>query len=207
VGHGTEEHLEQAEHAQHAEHVAQDPFFRRVAMTMAIVAAVLACITMLSHREHTETLRLQNEATIHHTRATDQWAYYQAKKVREYNYDASAVILGAVASQAPSTNSADSKTLQATVDDWKKKVKKYEQEATKIQATAEALTDHAKELQQESEHAHHRADRYDLGELGVELALVLCSLAVLTKRTGFWYVGIAIGIIGSLVAASAMFLH
>ena len=207
MGHGTEEHLEQAEHAQHADHAAQDPFFRRVAMTMAIVAAVLACITMLSHREHTETLRLQNEATIHHTRATDQWAYYQAKKVREYNYDASAVILGAVASQAPSSNSADSKPLQAKVDDWKKKVQKYEQDAAEIQTKAESLTKRAEKLQEESEHAHHRADRYDLGELGVELALVLCSLAVLTKRTGFWYVGIAIGIIGAAVAASAMFLH
>ena len=207
MGHGTEEHLEQAEHAQHPEHSAQDPFFRRVAMTMAIVAAVLACITMLSHREHTETLRLQNEATIHHTQATDQWAYYQAKKVRKYNYDASAAILGAVASQAPSSNSADSKPLQATVDDWKKKVQKYEQDAAEIQTKAETLTNRAEKLQEESEHAHHRADRYDLGELGVELALVLCSLAVLTKRTGFWYVGIAIGIIGSLVAASALFLH
>src|SRR6266849_9375295 len=115
MSHGTEEHLEHAEHAQHADQAAQDPFFRRVAMTMALVAAVLACITMLSHREHTETLRLQSEATISHTQATDQWAYYQAKKVREYNYDASAIVLGAVAA-----NSVDAKKLQATVDDWKK---------------------------------------------------------------------------------------
>src|SRR5256885_8525131 len=76
MSHGTEEHLE---HAEHAQHPVQDPFYRQVAMTMAIVAAALACVTMLSHREHTETLRLQNEATIHHTQASDQWAYYQAK--------------------------------------------------------------------------------------------------------------------------------
>ena len=39
-----------------------DPFDRRVAMTMAIIAAVLACVTMLSHRAHDESLSLLAEA-------------------------------------------------------------------------------------------------------------------------------------------------
>jgi hypothetical protein len=202
LGHGTEEHLEHAEHAQHADHAAHDPFFRRVAMTMAIVAAVLACVTMLSHREHTETLRLQNEATINHTRASDQWSYFQSKKNREYFYDVSGFILEPVAAKAD-----NSKSLLAKADEWKTKAQKYEQDAAEIQADAKSLTERAEELQKESSHAHHRADRFDLGELGVELALVLCSLAVLTKRSGFWYAGIGFGILGVLVAASAMFLH
>ena len=37
MSHGTEEHLEHAEHAQHPVH---DPFYRQVAMTMAILAAM-----------------------------------------------------------------------------------------------------------------------------------------------------------------------
>src|SRR5438128_12040256 len=120
MSHGTEEHLEHAEHAQHPVH---DPFYRQVAMTMAIVAAVLACVTMLSHREHTETLRLQNEATIHHTQASDQWAYYQAKKAREYNFETSAVILEPIAMKAES-----SKSLLAKIEEWKSKAQRYEQE-------------------------------------------------------------------------------
>jgi hypothetical protein len=171
-------------------------------MTMAIVAAVLACVTMLSHREHTETLRLQNEATIHHTQASDQWAYYQAKKNREYLYDASGIILKTVATKAE-----DSKALLVTAQEWKDKAQKYEQEAAGIEADARKFTDQAKELQKESEHAHHRADRYDLGELGIELSLVLCSLAVLTKRPRFWHVGIVIGILGVGVAATALWLR
>src|SRR5262245_51037989 len=149
MSHGMEEHLEHAEHAQHAEHTVHDPFFRRVAMTMAIVAAVLACVTMLSHRAHTETLRLQNEATIHHTQASDQWAYFQAKKNREYIYDVSGVILEPIASKAD-----NSKALLAKGEDWKSKVKRYEKEAAEIQAEADALTERARELQRESQHAH-----------------------------------------------------
>ena len=150
MSHGTEEHLEHAEHAQHPVH---DPFYRQVAMTMAIVAAVLACVTMLSHREHTETLRLQNEATIHHTQASDQWAYYQAKKAREYSYDASAVILEPIATKAD-----NSKALLAKAEEWKTKAQRYEREAAAIQAEAEWFTKQAEALQKESEHAHDRIE-------------------------------------------------
>src|SRR4051794_16463416 len=88
--HGPEHHLEEAEHAQHAAH---DPLDRKVAMTMAIVAAVLALITMVSHREHNATLRYQTQANIHHTQASDQWGYFQAKKNRAYLYEALADLL------------------------------------------------------------------------------------------------------------------
>ena len=54
MSHGTEHHLEHAEHAQHQAH---DPFDRRVAVSMAIMAAVLAGVTLASHRGHTEPAR------------------------------------------------------------------------------------------------------------------------------------------------------
>src|SRR5438128_6368432 len=80
-----EHHLENAEHAQHHAH---DPFDRRVAMTMSIVAAVLAGVTLVSHRGHTETLRLATEADTNHTKASDQWNLYQAKNIRAHEYEA-----------------------------------------------------------------------------------------------------------------------
>ena len=55
----THEHLE---HAEHAEHAAHNPYDRRVALTIAVVAAALAGVTLLSHRSHTETLQKQIES-------------------------------------------------------------------------------------------------------------------------------------------------
>src|SRR5260370_33987999 len=78
---GTEHHLE---HAQHTQHAAHNPFDRGVAMTMAIIAAVLAGVTLVSHRGHTETLRLTSEATTFHTKASDEWNLYQAKNIRNH---------------------------------------------------------------------------------------------------------------------------
>src|SRR5262245_20972381 len=85
MGHGPEHHLESAEHAHHA---SLDPFDRRVAMTMAIIVAALACVTMLSHRAHNETLRLQAEANNKHTQASDDWNFYQAKNIRSHEFQA-----------------------------------------------------------------------------------------------------------------------
>ena len=41
----------------------------------------------------------------------------------------------------------------------------------------------------------------------VEMAVVLCSIAVLTKQTGYWFSGIVAGIIGVTVALSAFLVH
>src|SRR5437879_2401487 len=83
MSHGPEQHMEHAEHAVHASH---DEFNKRVTMSIAIVAAVLACVTMLGHRAHNETLILQGEAldlttkaSIKSTEAADKWQYYQSK--------------------------------------------------------------------------------------------------------------------------------
>src|SRR5262249_6886141 len=65
------------------------PFDRYVAMTMVIIAAVLAVITLPGHRAETEALDLQVEAAplrshanIYHSRASDEWSYSQAKNIR-----------------------------------------------------------------------------------------------------------------------------
>jgi hypothetical protein len=85
MSHGPEHQIEHAEHAVHAAH---DDFNKRVTMSIAIVAAVLACVTMVGHREHNKTLRLQGEALEMQTKASklstdlaNDWAYYQSKNM------------------------------------------------------------------------------------------------------------------------------
>ena len=40
-------------------------------------------------------------------------------------------------------------------------------------------------------------------ETSIELALVLCSIAVLTRRSPFWFAGIGVGAVGFVVAMCA----
>src|SRR5437867_2671690 len=117
MSHGTEHHLEHAEHVQHQAH---DPFDRRVAVTMAIIAAGLAGVTLLSHRGHTETLQLATEATQYHTKASDEWNFYQAKKIRG-NEDQSFLAIMNVVAKAPGKE----KEAEAAVGHWTKQIERY----------------------------------------------------------------------------------
>jgi cell division protein FtsN len=199
MAHDTHHNLEQAEHSQHAAHNAFD---RSVAMTMAIIAAVLAFVTMMSHRSHTETLRLQSASNVMHTKASDQWNYYQAKNIRFHEYTAFGELQAILAKDR-----AQDARREQTAARWREQAAKYERELTQLEAEARRMVKEAEELQQASAGVHHRADRFDLGELGVELALVLSSLAVLTKRRSFWLSGIGIGTLGAAVAATGFLLH
>jgi hypothetical protein len=74
-----------------------------------------------------------------------------------------------------------------------------------LQEVARELDRNAEEHKKLSEHIHHIGDRYDLGELGVEIGLVLCSIAVLTKRAGFWYAGMGAAGLGAVLAAIGVY--
>jgi len=63
-----------------AEEGAHHPSLAPVTVTMAVLAVLVAAVSLLGHRAHTEEL-------LHQTRATDQWAYYQAKDIRRHTYE------------------------------------------------------------------------------------------------------------------------
>src|SRR5438105_3922650 len=47
-----------------------------------------------------------------------------------------------------------------------------------------------------SHEVHARSDRFDLAELGVEIGLVLCSIAMLAKRKAFWILAVLFALAG-----------
>src|SRR5271163_1622865 len=66
---------EAGELQEHAEHGAHEPSMRPVAFSMSVLAVLVAIVTVMGHRTHTEAILMQN-------RATDQWNLYQSKKIR-----------------------------------------------------------------------------------------------------------------------------
>jgi hypothetical protein len=98
--------------------------------------------------------------------------------------------------------------------DWRIKAAGYRIETAAIRKDAESHQEKGKkhgedsaQLREKSTHRHHQADFFDLGELGVELALVLASVAILTKRPSYWYGGMVVGVIGLICVARGFFVH
>jgi hypothetical protein len=157
-----------------------------VSLTMAILAVLVAAVTLLGHRAHTEELLLQ-------TRATDQWSYYQAKNMRRNNLEALDDVLTALDTSKAERAGEIHKRFHDEID-------KYRDEQKDIQNEARGLET---EVQQTS----RRADRFDLGEVFLEIALVVTSITLLTDRRAYWYFGFVLTAIGIACAASAHFLR
>jgi hypothetical protein len=193
MSHGsTEHHLDEAHHAEHAAH---DHFTRNVAVTMAIIAAGLAFVTLLSHRQHNRTLQLQIKANDNLTMASDKWSYYQAKKNRQYMNQGFADLLEVT---APATG----KEMQARdqVEKWRSTTKKYEEDSKEIEKEARALSNNAEGYEEQAHHSHAACDFFDYGHLGIDFGLVVCSLAILTRKSLFWFLGTAIAVVSLCLA-------
>jgi hypothetical protein len=165
------------------EHAA-DPNTRRVGILVGVVGILLSVVTIASHRAHTN-------AVIHRTESNDAWAFYQAKKIREYSSDVTLTLMQSLSSD-PAKIAAPVQKLQAARD-------KYGSDAAKIQDDA-----HTKEDQSQVE--EHRALRYDVGEGLLELGLVLCSLYFLARNNLFPIFGVAASIAGTAIAIWGLLL-
>ena len=169
-----------------AEKGAEDRNLAVVTVTMAILAVVIAGASLLGHRAHTEELLLQ-------TQATDQWAYYQAKDIRRRSYEVLLDELTVFQLQNP----AQASTLK---DKYNKEVDRDVAQQKDIQA--EATKDEA-----EVTINQNRANRFDLGEVLLESALVICSITLLTRKRIFWIIGAFLGFIGVVISATGFLIH
>ncbi|HMD87082.1 MAG TPA: DUF4337 domain-containing protein [Terriglobia bacterium] len=171
---------------EHAEHAARDPSLLPVTFTMAVMAVVLAATTLLGHRTHTEELLLQSKAT-------DQWAYYQAKNIREHSYELFLDLLSVSTMKDPA---------QA------EKVKgKYTQEVARYKEELKEIEMEARSLESEVALQQRRANRFDLGEVCLDAAIVIASLTLLTKRRQFWQLGILMGVAGLGITLTGLLIH
>src|SRR5271154_4412341 len=167
---------------EHAEEAAHEPSLAPVTLTMAILAAV----TLLGHRAHTEEVLLQ-------TRAADQWAYFQAKDIRRRNYELFLDELSIFSLQ-------DAKQVDAVKEKYKKQVDRYADELKEIETEARQ-----KEAEVKVEEA--RADRYDLSEVLLEAALVITSITLLTRKKVFWLFGIVLAVAGIALGITGLMIH
>lgn len=179
----SEELNELQEHAEHAKH---DPTLAPISVTMAILAVLVAVVSLLGHRAHTEEVVLQ-------AISSDTWAHYQAKNIRRHTDE----LFNDLTSVEPTIEAA---TLAKLRDKYSQEADRYKDEMTELQ-------DKANELDAEVKVERHRADRYDLAEVFLEIGLVITSITLLSGRRLFWALGIALGLVGVGIAITGFLVH
>jgi hypothetical protein len=159
---------------------------RQVSLAISVLAVLVAIVTVLGHRTHTEAVLMQ-------TRAADQWNLYQATKIRQEQVSTTTDLL----SLQPSANDAG---VQKKLAEYRSHMQKWNGEIADEQAKAQ-------DLEHEVSRSERRADRYDLGEALLEIAVVLSSITLLTRQKAYFIFGLSLGLVGLLAAASALLIH
>src|SRR5579863_1067696 len=165
--------MEAAEELQEDIEKAKEPFDKKVAATMAILAAALAVVSVMGHIMTTEELLVQQKAS-------DQWSYYQAKSIRRYQSEVARDLFAGM-------------KLSDQSSQYQKNSEKYKRDDEDIQKEAQGL-------EQESHLRGEQALGFHVGEVFLEFSIVLASLAILSKREALWYASILSGTIGTVVA-------
>jgi Domain of unknown function (DUF4337) len=159
---------------------------RIISLGISILAVLVAMVTVLGHRTHTEAVLMQS-------RAGDQWNEYQAKKIRMDNLSVNVDLLALQPSNDPAAVAAKTKEYQAHIDKWKKDLAEEEEKA--------------RDFEREVTRAEAKASHYDLGEALLQIAVVLCSITLFTRNRAYFLLGLGLGAVGLVIAFSALLLR
>jgi hypothetical protein len=159
---------------------------KSISLAISILAVLVAMVTVLGHRTHTEAVLSQGKAT-------DTWNQYQALRLRMIlteNVDK------ALRLQPSSNAAAVEKQLSAD-----------EAERTKWDEQTKDLLEKARDFEADVKLAEHKASRYDIGEALLQIGVVLCSVTLFTRRKAYFFLGLGLGVAGLVAAATALLVR
>lgn len=168
-----------------------DRFKQRAAVGIAILAMLLA-ITGLGGAN------AGKEATNNNIYASNTFAFYQAKNIRQtdFNLAADAIELAFL----PDANlSAEAKAaLKARADAYRKTSARYESEPETNEGKKELIAK-AKEFEKKRDHALKQDPYFDYAEALLQIAIVLISVSIVATLPRLAAFGGIIGVVGTLL--------
>ena len=190
-------------HEERAENEAAETFRNRAALLIAVLAAVLA-IGGLGGGNATDDMVANN------IKASDSWAFYQAKNVRQTMYEIEADNLKAglagLSGEARAAAEARLKDYQSTIARYDSEPDpKAPNDPLKGEGKKE-ISARAKSYEAAFDQASARDNNFDLAEVALQLALVLGSVAILAVNRWILGLSLALGVVGSLLTLNGFLL-
>jgi hypothetical protein len=149
----------------------------RVAVTAAILAVLASLSALQAEHSAAESILRKNEAVLAQSRASDEWAYRQAKSIKLHLQDL-----------APGHEPADTDRQRADIAASEERARE-----------AERLRDEANHEASERFEQHHR---FAVGTSLLQIAIVLETVAAVLGRPPLWWGGIIVGALGAAAFAN-----
>ena len=159
---------------------AKDPYEKRVALSIAVIAVIMALFSTYGDHSKTSAIILTNQAS-------DQWAFYQAKSIKKHIVETEDKLMAAI--------NKSNKTSELSTSDAQKK---YEDELKEIKEKAE-------ELIAEARHETVITQKCDITELIMQVSVVLCSVAILSRWKKIWHAGLLFSFVGLIFGLISLF--
>jgi ABC-type nickel/cobalt efflux system permease component RcnA len=184
---------EELEHAEHAEHAAGSN--KKIALIIAIMALFLAFSETLGKSANTEALN----ANI---KASDLWAFFQAKNIRRTTLTTAAETKKV---DAITLNDGGAKeALAKQIEEWEKTAKRYLSDRETGEGTTE-LFERAREAEHERDSALARYHHYEIASATFQIGIVLCSAAVITATIWLAWIASGVAALGIVFMALGLF--
>jgi hypothetical protein len=161
-----QETLEHAEHAEHASHSN-----RKIALVIAILALFLSFSETLGKSSQTEAV----DANV---KASDAWAFSQAKDIRKTTVLTAADQTSLLA--AGLSDPVAKAAVEKQVETWRKTAERYESDPKNGNGRKE-LQERAKEEEEKRDLSMARYHHYELASAAFQIGIVLASAAVITQ--------------------------
>jgi hypothetical protein len=154
-----------------------DPSNKKIALLIAVLALVLAFSETLGKAAQTNALSLNIEAS-------NLWAFFQAKTIRQ-------TVLRTAADQTEAISPSSTKLIEQ----WRKTAQRYQSEPETGEGRDELIA-RAKEAEKKRDRSMAAYHQYELASAAVQIAIVLASAAIVTGAMALAWIGAGLGLVG-----------
>ena len=179
--------------AKELEEVRGKAFTKRVALTTAIFAVVLAITSLGGNNAMKEMLLSQQQSS-------DQWSFYQAKVLREHLYRGQKLRLEVDLIERGSGMRPEVKERVEAM------LKKMAEEEARYSAEKKEIETEAKKLERERDVNRDKDPYFDYGEVLLQIAIVMASVSILSGSRPVFHFAIVSACLGALSSLNGFFL-
>jgi len=179
--------------AEELEELRGKKFTKRVALITAIFAVILAITSLGGNKAMKEMLLAQQQAS-------DQWAFYQAKVIREHLYRSQKLRLEIDLIERGSVMKSEVKERVEGM------LKKLTDEEARYNAEKKEIEKEAKKLEHERDVNRGKDPYFEYGEVLLQIAIVMASISILSGSRPVLYFALVGAVLGALFSLNGFFL-
>ena len=170
----------------------EDHFSRRVALVTAVFAVLLAIAALGGNHAMKEMILTQQKSS-------DQWAFYQAKVIREHQYRGQKLRLEVdLLERGESVKPEVRDKLDALMKRFAEEEKRYNDEKKDIEKEAKKL-EHERDVWQAKD------PYFLLAEALLQIAIVMASVSILARSGAIFSFSLLLAVAGALLTLNGFF--